>query len=349
MIHEQTRLSKKGASGMAIRLRGNVLTVRPLIAFIMLGLAFSSFAVAQADLAPSQPELPGVCKADPMPAGYVAVGEMESPECGTSSPAHKNAWLIDKVHDKIISCTPPDYAFGYPPVISYSVCRRVWLSTCPANLDGSPNAYELTLGASCSGRNSSNLVCAKGRQEWPHDDSGGLHDQEFKFWAMDRIPNDAECMAKYKDYPDRLIYWNSISKGEQVPLCINLNWRALFIMRQHNTFPIFSMKYIAIRRFYSDSCPKIPIQGDFDVVGEANAMIVEALPEEMWQGQKLLFMCDISFYRKFISDRSEKRGDKVVVLGTIDNGTIDVFDGVRLHDDRCGIGTEFNALNVKYK
>jgi hypothetical protein len=300
---------------------------------------FPTLRFAQADLAPSQPVLDAVCKADPMPAGYVAVGEMDSPECGTSSPTHKNAWLVDKVHDKVISCAPPDYAFGYPPVISYSVCRHVSLSTCPAHLDGSPNGYELTLGASCSGRNSSNLVCAKGRDSTGEPNPNYFGGADIAFWVMDRISNDPKCMAKYRDYPDQLIYWDSISNGEQVPICIDLNPRALNEMWMHNQGWGFSTKYIAIRRFFSDSCPKL--QGYFsplDVVGEANAMIVQVLPKGMWQ--KVLFMCDISFNRSYITSASKKSGDDKVVVE-------DRIDGVRLHDDRCGMGTELNALNAK--
>jgi hypothetical protein len=115
--------------------------------------------IARADQPASQ-ALDGVCKGDSIPPGFVAVGEIESPECKPSPPAQKNSWLIDKVHDKIVACAPPDYDRGYPPVIGYLVCKRLFLSQCPPTLDGTANAYELTLGRSCD---STNLIkfCAR--------------------------------------------------------------------------------------------------------------------------------------------------------------------------------------------
>src|SRR6185312_191336 len=86
-------------------------------------------AMAQSNAA--QQSLDAVCKSDPkatgyvpdpMPAGYVPVGEMESSECKASEPNKKNAWLIDKVRENIVSCERPNYGKGYPPAIAYMAC-----------------------------------------------------------------------------------------------------------------------------------------------------------------------------------------------------------------------------------
>lgn len=300
MIHEQTRLSKKGASGMAIRLRGNVLKVRPLLAFIMLasGFAFSNSAVAQADLAPSQPVLDAVCKAAPMPAGYVAVGEIENPdpECGTSSPGHKNAWLIDKVHDKIISCTPPDYAFGYPPAIAYMICQRVSTPQCPPTLDGTANAYELAQGKSCT---SSRVVTLC----WDYNEKGvpsnlvrppTLDFKNFKidvneelvFWKLSVVKGDPDC-AKSKNGADRTNYVVKLAKAEPLPLCSELNSYALtYRIPWHNWFGHVA-KIIVIRKFYTDACPEYAVNGQ---VQRLNAFVVQRLEKEDWLNQKV-FMC----------------------------------------------------------
>jgi hypothetical protein len=235
--------------------------------------------------------LDAVCKTDPLPPGYVPVAELDSPECKAEIRPKKNAWLIDKVRDKIVSCAPPDYESGYPPVIAYAVCSRVSTSNCPARLDGSPNGYELTLGSSCTARKSSGLVCVKGRNDLhgePFDFSRDIpnSDKELNFWVMERISNDATCMATYQDRaPDRLIYWDSISDEEQVPLCSSLNLSTIYNMHARNIFSHYP-KYITIRRFFSDLCPKWPddffVKGEFYVVGEANAMIVQKLPKEKW-------------------------------------------------------------------
>jgi hypothetical protein len=52
-------------------------------------------------------------------------------------------------------------------------------------------------------------------------------------------------------------------------------------------------------------------------------------------------MCDISFNGNMIASNSKKSGNDIV----IDN---DRFYGVRVHSDKCGIGTELNALQVKF-
>ena len=126
------------------------MNVRPL-SFSFPALCLSYLLPLLSANAEDAPALDGVCKSEPMPAGYVAVGEMESPECRRSAPGQRNAWLIDKVRDKIISCQPPDYERGYPPAIGFVVCKRTITSACPFRLDGTPNGFELTKGASCDG------------------------------------------------------------------------------------------------------------------------------------------------------------------------------------------------------
>jgi hypothetical protein len=106
------------------------------------GVSFLSTPKGRAENAPSEP-LDAICKTAPMPAGSIAVGEMESPECKESPPGRNNAWLIDKVHDQIVSCALPDYTSGFPPTIAYMNCGRVHANACPPKVDGTPNAFLL--------------------------------------------------------------------------------------------------------------------------------------------------------------------------------------------------------------
>src|SRR5437879_2885800 len=66
---------------------------------LVCALWFAQTIDSSADNQPSEQTLDAVCKADSMPAGFVAVGEIESPECKPSAPGRKNAWLIDRVRD----------------------------------------------------------------------------------------------------------------------------------------------------------------------------------------------------------------------------------------------------------
>jgi hypothetical protein len=127
--------------------------VLPFFALALLVGSFAkiSSASAQVSETSSQTTLDAECKSNAIPPGHVAVGELNSPECGPN-PRVKNVWYIDKVRDKIVACAVPDYANAYPPVINYRVCRRVYAAACPPLLDGSPNGYELSsLNSHCDG------------------------------------------------------------------------------------------------------------------------------------------------------------------------------------------------------
>jgi hypothetical protein len=63
-----------------------------VLAHVILLAASFVFLSAQVSYAEGEPPaLDAVCKSDPLPAGFVAVGEMESPECKASNPGYKNA------------------------------------------------------------------------------------------------------------------------------------------------------------------------------------------------------------------------------------------------------------------
>jgi hypothetical protein len=127
-----------------INIRYILLPARLLTLLLLL-----SIIASEADDPPPKQSLDAVCKVDPMPVGFVAVGEMESSECKLSAPGSKNAWLIDKVRDNIISCAAPNYAYGYPPAIGYMICESVLTDSCPGMIDGTPNGLLLTTPTSC--------------------------------------------------------------------------------------------------------------------------------------------------------------------------------------------------------
>jgi hypothetical protein len=180
----------------------------------------------RAENASSEPALGWICKTDPMPAGFVAVGEMESPECNKSDPGLKNAWVIDKVDDKIVSCARPDYAYGYPPAIAYLTCERVLASQCPSYMDGTPNGFELTPGTSCK-----NSAVKSFCWSWSYDSPGyrtervvppGVPDfkapldlnRELEYWILSVLFNDESCN---NDATDRIFYFATLRKGWPLP------------------------------------------------------------------------------------------------------------------------------------
>lgn len=128
-----------------IMIRVMAIAASLLVAFVC------SKVEADQSKAPSMEDLDGICKVDKIPIGYVAVGEYNSAQCTSANPVERSAWYVDKVRDGIVSCAVPDYANGYPPVISYLVCRQKVSASCPGHLDGGPNAYELTIPSNCNG------------------------------------------------------------------------------------------------------------------------------------------------------------------------------------------------------
>ena len=86
----------------------------------------------------------GLCKTDPVPPGYVPIGELNNAGCANgSNPFAMNAWQFDKARDGITTCQSPDYLEGFPPSISYPIVRSVVSPSCSPKLDGGPNAFVL--------------------------------------------------------------------------------------------------------------------------------------------------------------------------------------------------------------
>jgi hypothetical protein len=342
---------------------GNVFTRLASLALSMLalGLPFSKSATAQADPAPLEPMLDAVCKVEPMPPGYVAVGEMESPECKPSDPPHKNAWLVDKVRDKIVSCIPPDYASGYPPAISYMICRRVSAQQCTPSLDGTANAYELTLGATCT---SPKVVTAcTNRGKWDYAPSAYIegragvgkkadwYNDELQRWKLSVILGDPECAKAENAHQvglDRVNFVWKLDRGEPLPLCAEHNPASVSEIASYNWYG-HATKVIVIRQFYTETCPPYYVD---DKIQRLNAFVIQRLERDEWINRRV-FMCASSLRKR---DTSPPRiipgsGGRVEEETAAEKYRLsDDFTIVQvLHDDRCGTGAEANAYYVQFK
>src|SRR5207253_1172531 len=126
------------------------------------------------------------------------------PECKPSAPGRKNAWLIDRVRDNIISCAPPDYSGGYPPAIAYMICDRLRTSQCAPSIDGTQNGFLLAAGASCKSPRVKSLcwhwsmyVTSRPSEPKPGGrsplDVPSDRTEELEFWSLAVILNDATC------------------------------------------------------------------------------------------------------------------------------------------------------------
>jgi len=92
-----------------------------------------------------------ICKGKPLPAGMVPTGEMISPaECPVHDPYEKNAWILGKVGEGVVSCTAPDYEHDSAENIRFLACGKQVTSDCSPHLDGTPNGIILRSSKSCS-------------------------------------------------------------------------------------------------------------------------------------------------------------------------------------------------------
>jgi hypothetical protein len=340
-----------------------------LVLVSVCALSFLPVTNSGAQNPPSEQAFDAVCKTAPMPAGFVAVGEMESPECKESDPGRKNAWLIDRVRDKIVSCAPPDYASGYPPAIAYMTCERVQAGRCPSSIDGTPNGFLLTAGKSCRNPRVKS-VCLEFRfnsttevSERVSKRADGLPDftapidvtEELEFWKLSVAFGDASC-PKPPDGPDRVFYLPTLRKGEPLPLCAEFNdWEVgqgrygLHLrLSLHNVLGL-NTKVIVIRQFYTDLCPQYNLGGQPQAL---NAFVVQRLDRQEWTNRDI-FMCASSLRRK------PKRPLEIISGsgGTpIEDTAAEAYQPSSNYtvkrvyqDDRCGIGAQANAYTIRFE
>lgn len=302
-------------------------------------------AMAQTECEPS---LDGICKKDPLPPGYVPVGELDSPECKPLDAGGKSAWLIDKVRNKIVSCAMPNYASGFPPAISYMVCQRVNNPNCPPTLDGSPNAYELTQGTACK-NTSIKEVCAAPSDLYHNDfflyndDNSKDYNSKLKKFILSIDKNSNRCLKP--PHTSLYHYIDELLPDSPTPLCMQYNdhyvyrggrvssgFSLITNLYQQNQHP-HSTRVIVIRRFFSADCP--PLQNSYGWNG-LNAIVVQQIPHAQWKN-KNIFACKFS-----VMDGLDVYGHPMPqyhVAYHIDK---------RFHDNRCGTAPDNNAFFIRF-
>lgn len=259
--------------------------------------------------------LDAICKTAPVPTGFVTVGELNSPECGTN-PTEMNAWYVDKVRHKIVSCTLPDYSNGQPPAILYRVCKRVLAPACAPRTDGGPNGYELgSIDGLCDGPYASLIQnCARSRV-W----------NGFRQFS----PADDGCKAMNA----------GTAPAYPFPVCIDNNDQAIFEMGWRIVHRAFLSNSAPIRLVFSDACP--PMQEP----SEPNVMIVATIDEKQWQSTEGVFVCAFSV-RRIIDDKDK---NTPIPEGTFTYRHKDGWEitAQTFHDDRCGVENGINTAKIR--
>jgi len=269
--------------------------------------------------------LDAICKSRPLPAGFMPVGELNSPEC-EGNPGDLNAWYVDRVTDGMVACTPPPYADGYPPAITFRVCKRSLSPYCPQNRDGTPNAYELASFMSlCEG-----VALKKEGCDYNFSPTVGA-----SYW-FHYVP-DPTCPLGTRTLRSRLV------PSHPIVVCFAHNkWAILAMSRYQAHNPLF--KPLAIRRLYIADCPAV--NG-----GQLNALVVRGTSAEDWTGGRKVFACAVSVHRSFLGQTESegtpiKAGQHSEVYGDARGRFQLTF--VTFHDDRCGLGEEINAVHISY-
>jgi hypothetical protein len=105
-----------------------------------------------------------VCKDSPIPADRVVVSEYQSDGC--SQPATNNAWDTVVPTDGTIICQKRSIE-STAQVLELELCEKVISNSCPAQLDGTENAFVLRSPASCVAKKAPDirLACIKDSQE----------------------------------------------------------------------------------------------------------------------------------------------------------------------------------------
>ena len=295
--------------------------------------------------------LDAICKTSPIPPGFVAVGEIDSPvECKAGEPGSKNAWLIDKVREGVVACVPPNYTSGFPPAISYMVCGKISAENCPPNIDGSLNGFLLKTPASCdTPRVKANC--------WPEPNwylsNYGLGVRmdidELGYWMLGRGPVD-KCQVGGTSFPSKeeIKFIEFLEKGESLPVCALLNASKISEGKLGSSIQFFNIvgkqrKFIVIRQFYTTACSDYEEGG---VTQKWNAFVVQKLDYEQWK-DKDLFMCSSSLRK-----RKPKSGATDQDHGHVTADDYEPKENYSVkkifQDDRCGMGDENNAYIVRF-
>ncbi|MGO6937869.1 hypothetical protein [Rhizobium johnstonii] len=289
------------------------------------------------------------CKAEVLPPGYVAVGELESPECPTSTPPAKNAWYIDKLRDGIVSCKRIDYENDYAPLVGYIVCDTEASENCPSRFDGSDNAFKLTLTKSCDRFSFEGCIAPLAWDEKLKFSDGERHFPTRQLVVIDAIENSPSCVGHQECFrhgslnPVCQPASTSIKRSQirgNVPVCIAHNWPLIHHLNALNSEPNNERPILVKRIFKTSGCP----EGGF---GDYNAMILERAPSE-WKGVKLFtcspalrrrsFVDDIAWIWLFNNKASEPIGGRFEVLE-------------EFQDERCGDDWEKtkNAFTLRFQ
>ncbi|WP_248447223.1 hypothetical protein [Sinorhizobium meliloti] len=260
--------------------------------------------------------LDGVCKSEPLPAGFVPVAEVDSPECEAVKRGEKNGWLIDKVKDGIVACVPPNLKADAAPAVAYIPCSREFTDQCPARFDGGPNGYKLTFPKSCRGFY--NQYCYS-------DDE--LNRMEV---AVIDLQKDSDQCVEDKSRPHHVKLSGNIAHW---PICIANNWH---LIKRINEFNLAGSPAVIYRVFYSDACPEDPTFG-------RTAFIQEYFRER--GGTR--FSCSLAFPRKGSSGIAEfKTQWRYAFTAKSDAPT---YRFVRtFSSEMCGEADYENAMDVQY-
>lgn len=224
-----------------------------IIAAIVVVATFANATAAAPLTADATSRLDGICKADPLSSGFVAVKEFRSEKC--ASQATMNAWYVDRAKDGLVVCEAPSYDDAFASAAIYASARRVFTIDCPFVLDGSPNAFVLEAPGSrpvddkCINTAIQLSAYASGLIEWTTP----------LYWPVaTTIDKDCPSVAALNWNKLRAIPIFVDASVVDEPLCLAGNeWLAARMQRTALIDPgdLDTNRYYVIRRFYSELCP----------------------------------------------------------------------------------------------
>ncbi len=309
------------------------------LAMLMVG------ANAESSLPPDD----GVCKGGPIPAGWVPIRELWSPECEpATSPFDRNAWELGQLKDDVESCLEPNYSEDFPPNLSYVVVRKTLSKKCPARKDGTPNTFvlrhwsntiatpEANKNADCPGMivggkcsPSARLVPENEKPRLWRANTTNLRNlvhvrvQDLIPWVLTgpgiNPTSNSKKLERYIESPISAEFW---------PMCAEWN-SAIWKMRDPNV--VLDRDYVAhvfvVHRIFHD--PMCPQQR----YGDLNAMVLRLI--------------DTSDYQRFPPSELSKGGFIRHCLSPTFDGSEEM--SVAYYDDACGINRlkRANAIKVK--